>query len=173
MTGPSEDTQAFMQRMAAIAEDAMTGRTIEDGDCLIWKGRLSRSSGHPKYGDKVMRRVVWQAKNGPLLPGQFVTVTCGNPKCLEHLAITSKAEIARRTNANPRVKAVKRMKSTIASRKNAKLTVEKARYIRESELDNHSLAQMFGVSHGLISKVRTNNAWVECAVNPFQGLGAR
>jgi hypothetical protein len=156
-----------------LAEQAMNGRVQEDGDCLIWTGRLSCSSGHPKYKDHVVRRVVWQAEHGPLTPKQLVTTTCGNPKCLEHLALTNKSKIAKKTNADPRVKAIKQLKSTAHSRRTAKLSVEKAREIRNSELGNKELADLYGVSHGLISKVRTNKAWLESYSSPFSGLGAR
>lgn len=156
-----------------LALQAMDGRVQEDGDCLLWTGRLSCSSGHPKYKNFVVRRLAWQAKHGLLSPGQFVTATCGNSKCLEHLAITTKAEIARKSNANPRVKAIKRAKSMVTSRKHAKLSIEKARFIRSSDLSNYELAAMYGVTHGLISKVRTYKAWIEAQSSPFAGLGAR
>jgi hypothetical protein len=154
-------------------ESRIVQKMQEDADCLIWTGRLSKSSGHPKYGDKVVRRVVWQAKHGPLKPGQLVTVTCGNPKCLEHLAITNKSEIAKKTNADPRVKAIKRIKSVALSRAKAKLDMQKAREIRASDLNNHEQAAIYGITHSMVSKIRTGKAWVEQHSNPFTGLGAR
>jgi hypothetical protein len=148
----------------------------EDGDCLMWAGRLSKSCGHPKYGGMVMRREVWQMKNGrELKPGELVTVTCGRPACLEHLALTNKAEIARKTNADPRVKAIKRLKSAAASRASAKkLDMDKAKAIRESTDDNHAEAEKWGVTHGMVSKIRLGHAWAESIkASPFAGLGGR
>lgn len=156
-----------------LKERAMDGNVKEDGDCLIWTGRLSYSNGHPKHGSLVVRRVVWQAENGPLKPKQLVTVTCGNPKCLAHLALTTKSEVGKKSNADPRVRAIKRMKAIENSRKKAKLDMDKARAIRLSDDNNHVEAAKWGVSHGLVSKIRMNKAWQETAPNPFAGLGAR
>ena len=151
----------------------LLARTVEDGDCLIWMARLSHSAGHPKWKNFSVRRLLWEAQRGPLKASQLVTVTCGNPKCLAHLAITNKAEIARKTNADPRVKAIKRAKSMAASRPNGKLTMEKAREMRASDLGNQELAAIHGVHHSLVSKVRLHQSWVEPQTSPFAGLGAR
>lgn len=153
-------------------EKILSLNAIEDGDCLIWNGRLSKSSGHPKYGDMVMRREVWKARNGPLMACELITVTCGNPKCLEHLAITTKSEIARRTNADPSVKARKRLSGakSARARANNKLSMEKAREIRLSSDNDLVLAKVYGVDHSMISKVKRNEAWVESFSSPFAGL---
>lgn len=148
--------------------------TIEDGGCLIWQGRLSASRGHPKHGTLVMRRAVWEAKYAPLDKADRITTTCGNPRCLEHLAKTTRSEIAQRVNADPRVKAIKRVKAAEWARANrAKLDMEKVRHIRSSTEDDHTLARQYGVDHSLISKVRTNKAWVDRTASPFAGLGER
>jgi len=154
-------------------QEILSLKATEDGDCLIWNGRLSKSCGHPKYGDMVMRREVWKARKGPLKAGQLVTTTCGNPKCLEHLAITNKSEVARRSNADPRVKASKRVSAAIVARARAtKLSMEKAREIRLSDESDTALAKAYGVDHSMISKVRKNRAWVESFSSPFAGLMA-
>lgn len=151
---------------------ALEKHAHEDGDCLIWTGRLSCSRGHPKYGDLVMRREVWQMKNRPLREGEMVTVTCENKACLEHLALTNKSEASKKANADLRVRAVKRMKSMqiARSRPTAKLSLEKARAIRQSPDNDHVEAKKYGVDHSLISKVRLNLAWVEEVASPFAGL---
>lgn len=162
------------EQCQVFAELAMAGRIQEDGGCLIWTGRNSGSSKHPKFNDQVMRRVVWQARNGMLKPGQLVTVTCGCRLCLEHLAVTTKSEVSRAMNADPRVKAIKRAKSTAIKRATApKLDMDKARAIRASDDNNHVEAAKWGVTHGMVSKIRTNKAWVESHTSPFTGLGAR
>ena len=150
-------------------------RTVEDGDCLIWTGRVSYSRGHPKYNDMSMRRAVWEAKHGPLEPSQVVTTTCGRVDCLEHLAVTDCSERSRKANADLGVRAVKRIKGMAAARAKApKLTMEAARAIRASEDDNHTEAAKWGVTHGMVSKIRTGRAWVEHPVaSPWAGLGAR
>lgn len=151
---------------------ALELNTHEDGGCLIWHGRCSCSRGHPKYGDLVMRREVWQMKNRPLKPGELVTVTCENKLCLEHLALTTKSEAGKKANADPRIIAIKRKRSMLFARSSptAKLSMEKARAIRASTENDHAEAKKYGVDHSLISKVRRNKAWVEAETNPFAGL---
>lgn len=150
-------------------------KTYEDGDCLVWTGRTSYSRGHPKYGDLTMRRVVWELRNGPLKAGELVTTTCGRVDCLEHLAITDNSGRSKKANADIRVRAIKRIKATQAARaRTTKLSLEKARAIRESTDCNHTEAAKWGVTHSMVSKIRRGLAWAESpAASPWAGLGAR
>lgn len=148
-------------------------KCTECGDCLLWQGPTN-AKGHPKIGLKSARRVVWTEKTGKeLRPDQLVTVTCRQSRCLEHLALTTKGEVARIVNARPDVKAKRSASSARTNRpKYGKLSMEQARYIRASEKLGKELAQELGVSTGLISHVRTGRSWKE-DVNHFAGLGAR
>lgn len=155
-------------------EELLAEKTIDDGGCLIWTGRLSCSCGHPKHGTMLMRRAVWEARNGPLTPKELISTSCGNRLCLEHLEKVTRAEVSRRANADPRMKAAKRVKSAAWARANSKkLDMEKANAIRASADNDHTLAALYGVDHSMISKVRRNQAWVESFSSPFAGLGAR
>lgn len=148
-------------------------RCIEDGDCLIWQGSTN-GAGHCKIANGSGRRIVWQHAKGLLKPGQLLTVTCGQPKCLnpEHLAITSKAEVARINGANPATRA-KRVASLERYKRanSAVINMEIARKIRIDPRMGIELAVEFGVSKSLVSRVRTHKAWRERSV--FSSLGAR
>lgn len=164
-----------LQALRATVDRLLAEKTEEDGDCLIWTGRASKKvGGQPKHGSLIMRRAVWAATRGPLEPGDLITVTCENSLCLCHLAKTNKSEISRKSQNRPQVRALKRIKSAAWARSNlAKLDMEKAREIRVSTEDDHTLAARYGVDHSLISAVRRNRAWVETMGSPFAGLGAR
>jgi hypothetical protein len=168
-SGKTIATQQECQEMYGRA--MATGKIIEDGDCLIWTGSLSKSSGHPKYCNQPLRRIAHQAKHGMLKKGEYTTVTCGNPKCLEHTAKVTKSEITKKQNADPRVKASKRAKNAAWSRANkAKLTLELAEEIRNSDETGPEIAARLNVSRSLASKVRTNQAWAAVNATPFSGL---
>lgn len=159
---------------AMLARAIASGKAVEDGDCLLWTGSLSKSSGHPKYNDKSLRRVAHQAKHGMLKPAEYVTTTCGNPRCIEHTAQTTRSEISRKQNADPVVKAKKRAKSTAWARANAaKLTEAIAEEIRHSSETCDELAARYGVDRTLPSMIRRGVAWKPANASPFSGLFRR
>ena len=164
-----------IKALREVVDRLLATKTMEDGDCLIWTGRASKKvGGQPKHGSLIMRRAVWVVTRGPLEPGDLVTVTCENSRCLCHLAKTNKSEVSKKAQNQPHVRALKRIKSAAWARANvAKLDMDKARTIRLSDEDDHTLAARYGVDHSLISAVRCNRAWVETMANPFAGLGAR
>lgn len=146
-------------------------RCVEDGDCLIWQDRTNER-GHPKYLQTSARRVVWNATHEQQLkPQELVTVTCGNPRCLQHLAKTNKSEAAKRGNASQAVK-LKRGASIAKVKRetDGKITMDIARQIRASDKSGLEWADELDVSPSLISLVRRNKAWKEYGNNPFQGL---
>jgi hypothetical protein len=155
-------------------EVALALHTHEDGDCLVWSGRLSGAGGIPKLGQNSVRRLVWERDNGPLREGELMSAGCGNHRCLAHLVKSTKSEISTRSHASPARKAAQRVAATKWARANlAKLDIEKVREIRASSEDQHKLGARYGVDHSLISKIQTGRAWVELLASPFAGLGAR
>ncbi|GKS85836.1 hypothetical protein AVMA1855_16810 [Acidovorax sp. SUPP1855] len=152
--------------------EQLHARCIEDGDCLLWQGGLSKSAGHPKFNNRSARRLVYELAHGPIPAGRNITVTCDCISCLnpEHLALTTKAEASRKANACPSVRAKKSVASAKASRPKGKLTIEIAREIRASTGTCDELAAVYSVDRTLISKVRRGSAWRELVASPFQGL---
>lgn len=155
-----------------VVIEAVKKFTIEDGGCLTWAGRLSASNGVPKWGNYSMRREYWIATRGPVPKGKYLSVSCENKLCLEHLVLSTKSEISSRQNANPRIRAMKRASSAKAARSNAKLSLEIARQIRESDDTIYVEAKKWDVHPSLIARIRRNESWREdvIAASPFAGL---
>ena len=145
------------------AHERMKKLMVEDADCLIWTGGLACHGGHPKFTARGLettgcRRIVYRAVHGRL-PGKMqVTTKCGNRLCLnpEHLELITKAEVRRRQPPN----ALRVANSAKAMReKHAKLTMEKAREIRESTETFDALAAKYGVNRSRIAKIKNGEAW--------------
>lgn len=149
-------------------------KCLECGDCMIWQG-ATNGSGQPKFHSKTARRATWEAAKGPVPDGKLVTTTCGHAKCLAvgHLALTTRAEVSKASNARPHVKALRSASTAKTVRaKLGKIDMETARLIRASDKPGIELAAEYGVSPSHISHVRCNISWKE-ASSPFAGLGAR
>jgi hypothetical protein len=160
----------MLERLTA----ALALHTHEDGDCQIWTGRLSGSGGVPKLGKNSVRRLIWERDNAPLQPGELMSAGCGNNRCLAHLVKSTKSEVSTRVHANPANRAALKVASAKWARANlAKLDVQKAREIRASTENQHTLGIRYGVDHSLISKIQTGRAWADLVASPFAGLGAR
>lgn len=157
-------------------------RTEEEGDCLRWKQGKSEC-GQPKYSFKIggkqysrqLRQIVWAMEGKPPLTGnQVMTVTCGNRDCLnhEHMKVTTRAAVIAKTARRPDVRRRVMVAATTYRRKTAKITIDQARYIRDSDRTLSTVAQELGISIAWASKVRRGEAWRELLASPFAGLGA-
>lgn len=71
-----------------ISYDALMARTEERGECLEWIGpRSSLGYGQVREGGagsrrRLVHRLIYQYRHGPIPPGLFVCHTCDNPPCL-------------------------------------------------------------------------------------------
>lgn len=152
--------------------DDIKARCHEDGDCLVWSGRTN-AKGYPKHGQTLLRRRVLEFTAGELKRSELASVTCGNPSCLnpDHIRKASKSTVALEVNKRADVQAKRTASNRRTARSRlAKLSIEKAREIRASSEPGKVLAERYGVSDDLISKVRHDKAWVE--TTPFSGLFA-
>lgn len=149
-------------------------RIREDGDCLRWLG--SCCNGHPAVridGKTVLvRRVLMQPG-----PGKIARCTCGTDDCInpEHLTVTTYRAVAKQLGAlgvmsgpvrSARIAAVKR------AGKQARITQETARAIRDSDETGRVLAARYGIAEATVSKIRLGQVRREFAGNPWRGLGA-
>lgn len=168
-----------MTDVVTVTMDWVNERCEEDGDCLIWKLRVSGTN-QPVYCFRVdgkhygrhVRRLVWTASGGrELRPKEVVTPSCGNSKCLnpEHLGVSTKAKILRKSMDRPDVRAAYSATGAKRMRPEAKLTMEKAAQIRASDKKPKELAEEFGVCTAMVSKIRRGVAWRDLS-NPFAGL---
>lgn len=175
--GPAVTPEDRKQYPEAV--EAIRARCTEDGGCWLWTG-ATNSKGHPKIftrrGDSKTtvpgRRVVYEAVHGEVPAGGLMTVTCECVGCLnpDHIAVTNKSEVSRKSNARESVRTLRRASSARALRAIAgKITMEIAQEIRASEKTGRELAKELGCSPSLVSHVRQYRSWVDLS-NPFAGL---
>lgn len=146
--------------------------SIEEGDCLLWQGRVS-TGGVPRWNNRSLRRVVYEAAYGEVPEGLLASTNCGHPECLNpaHLVTKTKGQVLADTYATSDLALRRSVTSTRIARATAKLDIHKAREIRESTETLDVLAQRYSVDRTLCGFIKQGKAWKE--PNPFSGLGAR
>lgn len=165
---------------AFISPEWLALRCIEEGDCLLWT-QSTNDSGQPRYtfriGDKSMtkqlRQVVWYMAGKPQLrEGQVLTVTCGCQACLnsDHMKPTTMRAVIAKTSRRPDVVRRVTVASAVAHRARAKITMEQADYIRNSDKTLREMSEEFGISIAWASKVRRGEGWRNLRASPFAGL---
>lgn len=162
---PRAQFAALMDLAAVIAAGS-----IEEGDCQLWQGRRS-TGGVPRYNDMSLRRMVYEARFGPVPVGFVASTSCGRPECLHHLCKKTKSQVLTDTYASSDLALRRSITSTRVSRARAKLTIAKAREIRQSTESIDVLAARYDVDRTLCHAIRRGTAWKEAS--PFMGLGAR
>jgi hypothetical protein len=157
--------------------------TIDDGGCLLWRLAVN-NDGRPVanlrgFGMLDPRRVMVEAKVGPLPPGRLVLTPACHPRCVEptHAETITRKGLAQRLAregrlaSGPLVSA--RMRKLARSRPHVKLDEDKVRALRQryAETGNAALvAREFGISHSHAHRVCTHVWWRE--TTPFSGLMA-
>ena len=132
---------------------------LSKDECWEWTGAKSKR-GYGLILDKgKMRqahRIVASLRFGLLAPGIVVRHRCDNPSCgnIFHLEIGTQAE-----NVRDRVERGREGDRSGGKNGNAKLSDRAVREIRASSLPIKILAGQFGVSPGVVSKVRRYAAW--------------
>lgn len=86
------------------AEQALTARTRQDGDCLIWHGARSGDGyGRMKHKGHTMgsHHVAWEIANGEVPDGMELDHLCRNRACVNvaHLEPVTHEENMRRRNS--------------------------------------------------------------------------
>ena len=159
--------------------DDLLHHCTEDGDCLIW--RRACCNGHPamrvEQKTKLVRRVLWESANGPILDGKILRVTCGSALCIcpSHTELTTYQRVAKQLGALGVMSGPVRSASIQRTKRNSKqckLTLDAVRAIRASEETTIVLAARYGVAQAHISKVRKHKCQIDYQ-SPFAGLGAR
>jgi len=157
--------------------DDMLAQCVEEGECLLWPGRVT-STGHPTYcghGMRVLvRRAVFEALHGwlPEDNRSVVSTSCSSPLCVngEHLVCVSRSRLVARSYSRRNLAAEygKRQAALVRAGK-AKLNLETARQIRCDERTHAQIAAALGVSSSLVAKIRQGQIWREPA-GVFSGL---
>ena len=150
----------------------------EVGDCMEWNGTYTNNHLPCAYVDGVrrtMRPMAFAfAKPGQAFKGMRLFMTCDNHKCLDpkHMMPLSMGRAmhrARKTAYTP-IRVIKIAETKRAQM--AKLDIDKARHIRNSDKTEVELAKEFGVCQSLINRVKRGVSWGEGTVkgNIFSGL---
>ena len=127
--------------------------------CWIWmKGSDSRGYGHISVDGKTLKshRVSWEVKHGNIQSGLVVCHKCDITSCVnpDHLFLGTQKD-----NMGDASKKGRMFKAKGELNPIAKLNSSDVIFIRKSNLFIAKLAKMFGVSQGLISRVRNNGCW--------------
>jgi len=158
--------------------DEIQARSIECGECWHWSGYGGLHGRHPQVKEpggkvKLVRRLAFEVKNGPIKPGLLVLPTCGDPRCInpEHQRALTESQKGKRAAARGAFSSPARGAKIAASRRatSAKITLEQAIEIRMSDESGPVLAKRYGVHRSRINTIKRGDGWKDYR-NPFAGL---
>lgn len=139
--------------------DLLARHTVDDAGCLRWTGPTVNGK-HPRLqgGRKTLliRRAVWVDAHGRIPPGKVLRCTCETPLCVEvsHLRLMTYREIARTCGLMSGDARSARIAAAKRAGPQAKLTDAQVQEIRASVEPGKVLADRFGVTGSLISRIR-------------------
>lgn len=150
----------------------------DDGGCLLWT-RAVNSDGRPVANLRAVgmidpRRVLFEARFGPLPPGRLVLTPACHPRCVDpaHAETMTRQGLSRRLAAEGRLASGAalslRMRKVARAHPHVKLDEQKVRALRQryAETGNAALvAREFGISHSHAHRVCTHVWWRE--TTPF------
>ncbi len=158
--------------------DEIMAQTLEEGDCVLWTGRMGTSSCKttPIYKSKIdghwqnipVCRKVWEFTRGPIPAGKIIYRSCCNDRCLGCLVLGVRGDAMR---LRKKLGLSKHSPSTRASltsgargRSNIKHTIEQAREVRAllaTGLPRVEISHRTGVTRDAIGDIATGRAWRE------------
>ena len=158
--------------------DGVKARVIEEGECWLWQGYIQNKTpqiAHYIDGKKVMvsvRKLLRELETGKPQPKGHYANTCGEYRCVnpDHTIYRSKdthMRIMGRSKGSLTKSA--KLREYRVSTGQVKLSESKAQEIRLSEDSGPVLADRFGVSRGLINRIKQGRAW-RVLSSPWQGL---
>lgn len=149
-----------------------------------WEWRSDAKTGdrkrHPMAAvdgkPKLMRRHAYELVKGSLATGKYLAPTCGNKECinpahqqtLTNVQKNKRGGMAAANSATrgPRVAQTRRAKGL------AKINMDIANAIRQSESPAEEEAARYGIDPARVTQIRRGEGWKDYA-SPFAGLGAR
>jgi len=155
---------------------------IEEGDCWIWQAGVNRD-GHAQFRSladgcaRLVRRMVWRFCGNEIEPRQPLGSKCGDRRCVNpaHMYPSTLKALVRSAAARGAYSGLAHAAAIAAARRKskvAKLTVDKAREIRESTEPGHVLAERYGVCKSVVNGIRAGRRWKDYT-NPFNQLMRR
>jgi DNA-binding transcriptional regulator YiaG len=159
--------------------ESLLARTLEDGDCRVWQGYSTNKTPQVDHQGRMtsVRKLLFVlsgkvAEEGAYFGAKCQTVNCVCPDHIikRHPKLQMKA-MAKAASTGT-VKAERLRKMTQTRRKTwAKLDMEKANTIRNSEESGPVLAQRYGITRSLVNRIKRGDQWRDTS-NPFAGLMA-
>lgn len=156
--------------------DYILSRCVEEGDCLMWTGHVSKDRLPiitENRAKKSARRKLYEAIKGAELPkNKIVRMKCGNHLCMnpDHLQVLTIAQARKADGKAGRYSTpIMQITRTRSSRARGKLTLEQAREIRASSLSLRKLSEIYGVDKSNIAHIKNGKAWADHE-NPFIGM---
>ena len=155
--------------MTVITVEALLSHTVEEGDCLLWKGSMSPGVPRIKIDGAMysVRRLVYEALVGEIPEGMQIGAKCRNERCVHPDCIIARTR--KQAMKGARFKANHTANVAHARRAQAKLDDEKVLQIREAEGRHCDIAAQFGISKSYVSQIRSHRSWRDFS-NPFSGL---
>jgi hypothetical protein len=145
-------------------------RLDEDTACWHWRGAVN-DQGYPVVFDSARKRnvrartAIFARLHGGVGHRRFVTLTCGERACLNpaHMRLETRSQYMRRSVKHKSADVVARMQTS--RRRNAKLTLDRAREIRRTRNETsetlQTIATRYNVSRALVSQIIRNQVWRE------------
>lgn len=138
--------------------------------CQLWFSSSRNPYGHGHMGvggrTKMAHRVAWECYRGPIPQGALVLHKCDTPGCINpnHLFLGThqdneddkvrKGRQARGSKlAHPRARGERNG--------NSKLTADIVRSIRATDEPQRRIAERYGVTQAIISKIKRNEVWTD------------
>jgi hypothetical protein len=150
-------------------------RLVECGDCLLWPGACADNTSpavRMKGKTYSVRRVLWEAKNGPVPAGKLLGVTCECPTCVKHVAPQTHSEIAHRRVARGGLTGdVHGRKVARGRRAISRWKDEDIAELRTTTEDITKVAARLGMNHSYACSIARGDQRKDFS-NPFAGLGA-
>lgn len=129
-----------------------------DSGCVEWTG-ASCKDGYAlftPYGQPIKRlaRYLWEQKNGPLSPVEYICHRCDNPSCinLAHCFVGT-------TQDNMDDMKEKSRQCQGERHANTTLTISQVRAIRRAKCSNEFLTRLYLVGETTISNIKAGRTW--------------
>lgn len=149
----------------------LLSRAEDDGaGCLVWRGYAGpKNMPEWKIAHKgwTVRRLLWEITRGPIRAKNQIGVSCTEPLCVhpDHLVSRTKSVALKGVVTSSATKIRLAMKGRARSR----LTIEKVREIRASDLPCSQMDKKMGLCKGYTSRIRLGQVWPDFE-NPYSGL---
>lgn len=154
--------------------ESLKERTIDDAGCWIWTGYHGNKVPNVFHNGKMVqvRKVICELLGKTLPKTVYLNVSCGHGSCVnpDHMKIYT-----RQQHMDAIRKIAHQSKTRIANvqkhkrEHNSKINEQIAQDIRLSDESGPVLAERYGISRTLISRIRRNMVWVNTN-HPFLSL---